>query len=500
MYMDLTSKSRFSRRLDVLQNASIEGKGLSQLRLSQETENDQQHGTEEEEQEPEEGTSSHTVVLSSNETYVSEQQPGEEAEESIDEYDSHSNPLPSENSLESESAAPGTQSYPFTDILHAQNDPTEPQLGRDNNPHEEGIRGGLLSEAAGPKESLEPAQPLAEESEFGREEESIVDDGDFIDYEDVEEPEGVASSASSTLQGDAVDANAAQDHAVHVKPLNAENQEHRSPQDARGNTVAKEEISNDYVDEKDTSGFGVPVEEGQPSVAEISSQHWDDKDQSLYGHSIEEVEAPENDQDDSISETKLWPKASADNDQNETPAQYEDSASYHHDPFDERAGQIKVEAFQVDDTKFNGGEVEDCSSTQPLQSESSGSERSFREDDQEKINDLEAENELKEADKALADDDNEYVPRPSEGVDIKSPLVIDESVQIQEDDDEITYEDEEGDTDFSHEPARAETNVAASPGSLKRARSLNEDDDALEEDLQGNARSFWASLSKITVS
>ena len=494
MYMDLTSKSRFSRRLDVLQNALVEGKGISQLRLSQETENDWQHRTEEEqeqeqEQEQEEGPSSHTVVLSSNETYASEQQPGEEAEESIDDHDSHKKQLPSENLLESGSAAPGTQSNPFTDILHEQNDPTEPQLGRDNHSHEAGVRGGLLREAAGSKESLEPAQRLAEEPEFRREEGSIVDDGDFIDYEDVEEPEGVTSSASSTLQGDAIDVNAVQDHAVHVKPLNAETLEHRSPHDLRGNTVANEEISSDFVDENDSSGVDVPVDEGQPSLAEISSQHWDDKDQGLYEHSNEEVEEPENDQDDSISETKLWPKASADNNQHEASAQYEDSASYHHDTFDEHIGQIKVEAFQVDDTKFNGGEVEDRSSTHPLQSEYSGSERGFREDDQGEIDDLEAENELKETDRALADDENEYVPQPSEGVDIQTSLVIDESVKTQENDDEITYEDEEDETDFSHGPSRAETNVAASPGSLKRARSLHEDDDALEEDLQGNARS-----------
>lgn len=500
MYMDLTSQSRFSRRLDVLQNALIEGKGLSQLRMPQETENDQQHGTEEEEEEREEGTSSHTVVLSSNETYASEQQPGEEAQASIDEYDSHSNPLHPENLLESDPAAPGTQSHPFTDVLHEQNEPTESQLGRDNDLQKAGIQGGLLSKAARSMESLEPAQPLAEESEFPREEESIVDDGDFIDYEDVEEPEVVTSSASSTLQGDAIDANAVQDNAVHAKTLNAETQEHRSPNDVRGNTVANEELLNDFVDEKDTNGVGVPVEEGQPSVAEILSQHWDDKDQGLYGHSNEEVEAPENDQDDSISETKLWPKASADNDQHEASAQYEDSASYHRDTFDEGAGQIKVEGFQVDDTEFNGREVEEYSSTRSLQSGSSGSERSFHEDDQESLNDLEAENELKEADRALADDDTVYVPQPSEGVDIQNSLVIDESVQTQEDDDEITYEDEEDDTDASHEPARAETNVAASPGSLKRARSLHEEDDAVEEDLQGNARSLWASLSKITVS
>ena len=487
LYIDLTSENRFSHRLDVLQNAVIEGKGLSQLKLFQEVENDRQHRTKEEEEKEEESPSSHTAVLSSNETYASEQQPGEEAEEGKEEYDSHSNPLPSDSLLESDPAAPGTQSHMFTDFLHEQNDRTEPQLGRDNISHEAGISGGLLSEAAGSKESLKPTQPLAGESEFRKEEVSIVDDGDFIDYQDVEEQEGGTSSASSTLQGDAIDVNAVQDHAVHVESFNAETQEHRSPHDARVNTVADEDVSNDFVDEKDTSGVGVFIEEEQPDVAEILTQNWDDKDQSLGGHSNEEVEAPRNGQDASIPETILWPKVSADDDQHEASAQYEDSGSYHHDTLDERADQIEVEAYQAEDTKFNGGEVEDCSSMHLLQSESSGSERSFREDDQGRINDLEAENELEEADRAIANDDNNYAPQPLEGVDIQPSLFIDESAQTREDDDEITYEDEEDDTDFSREPAKAETNVATSPGSLKR---LHEGDDALEEDLQSKDHSF----------
>lgn len=478
--MDLTSESRFSRRLGVLQNALIQGKGLSQLRLSQETENDQQHRTEEEE-DSEEGPSSHTAVLLSNETYASEQQLGEKAEETVDEYDSHSNQLHPETLLESDSAAPGSQSHPFTDVLHEENDPTEPQISRDNNSHEAGTSDDLSSEAAGSKESFDPAQPLAGESAFRREEESIVDDGDFIDYEDVEEPDGVTSSASSTLQGDAIDVNAVQDHAVHVQPPNAETQEHRSPKDARINTVADEEISNDFVAEKDNSGIGVPVEEEQPNVAETSSKHWGDKDQSLYGQSNEEVEPLENDED-------------AGDNQHEASAQYEDSGSYNHDTLEEHADQINVEAHHVDDTNLHGGEVESGSSTHYLQFESSGSETSFREDDPERIN--QGENELEEDDRALADDNNDNVPQPSDGVDIQSSLIIDESAQTQEDDDEITYEDEEDDTDVPHESAKAETNLTTSPGSLKRARRLHEDDDAVEEDLQGNAHFFWASLSK----
>lgn len=474
--MGLTSESRFSRRLDVLQNASVEGKGLSQLRLSQETENDPQHRTEEEE-DPEEGPSSHTAVLLSNETYVSEQHPGEEPEESIDEFDSHSNQLPSETVPESDAAAPGSQSHPSTDVLHGENDLTEPQLGRNNNSHEAGTSSGLLCEAAGSKESLEVAQPLAGDPAFRREEESIVDDGDFIDYEDVEEPDRVTSSASSTLQGDGIDVNAVQDHPVHVETLNVENQEPPTLKKVRRNTVAYEEMSNDFVEEKDNSGVGIPVEEEDPNVAKISSQHWDDKDQSLYGQSNERVELLENDED-------------ADDDQDEASAQYEYSDSYNHDKLEVPADQINVEAHYVDDTKLNGGEVQNGSSTYHLQSGSSGSERSFREDDQGRMN--QEENELEEGDGALADDAINYVPQPSNGVDTQPSHVIDESAQTQGDNDEITYEDEEDDTDVPHELAEAETNLTSSPGSLKRARRLHEDDNALEEDLRGNAYSFQA--------
>ena len=52
------------------------------------------------------------------------------------------------------------------------------------------------------------------------------------------------------------------------------------------------------------------------------------------------------------------------------------------------------------------------------------------------------------------------------------------------DEDEITYEDED-DVETPEEPVNLERIVASSPGSLKRARSLDGDDDALENESQG---------------
>lgn len=475
--MDLTSRNRFSRRLDLLRSALIEGKGLSQLESSQETDNDQQHRTEEEID-----PSSHTVVLLSNETYSSERQPGE-AEESMDQHDSHSNPLPSENLLlETDSAGQGTQSYPITGVTHKENDRTEPQLGSDTSPHDAGTSDDFFSEAA---EFLEPAPPLAGESELRTAEESIMDDGDFIDYEDVEELEGGTSSASSTLQGDAIDVNAVQDYAVPEAPIIAENQEHPSSNYGQENAVADEETFHDFVDEKGTGDVGVPTEEKQSSLAEVLSQESNDIGRSLSGR---EGEASENDQNASISqETDFPPKVNASDRQHEASAQYEnDTESYRHDNMHDHEDQTEGDAYPVADA-ISSSEIEGHFSTHPSQSESGRSGRIFRDDDKGKANDSEAENDLEEAG---TNEDNDDVPQPPQGVNTRPSLFVDESAQTREDDDEITYEDEEDDIHFPHEPAKAEYNVATSPGSLKRARTFHDGDDALEEDLQGRDYPF----------
>ena len=483
--MDLTYRNRFSRRLDVLRNALTEGKGLFQLKSSQETEQDQQHRTT-----GDTDPLSHTVVLSGNETCAFEQQPGEEAEESMEQYDPHDIPLPSETILlETESAPQGTQSYFITDLAQEEHDRTEPLLGSDNNPHKVEVCGDYISEAAGSNKSPRPAQPLASGLEVQKAEESIVDDGDFIDYEDVEELEGGTSSASSTLQGDAINVNAVQDHAVPEEPIAAENQEHRSPYNVQEHTVANEDILRNFVDEKHTCDVGVPLEE-EPNLAELLFQDLDDKGYSLFGQSNEEEKAPGNDEDASISqETELRPKVNAHDDdddvQNEAFAHYEDdAASYRHDTLQEHADQTEGDAYPVADTNPNG-EMKDYPSTRLFQSKFSGSERGSCDDDLGRVNDLAAENELDEADESLANDDNDLVPPPSEGLNTRPSVAVDGSAQIQEDDDEITYEDEEYDTDFPNDPAKAEHNIPTSPGSLKRARSLHEDDNAQEQNLPG---------------
>lgn len=488
IYMDLSFRNGFSRRLDVLRNGSIEGKGLSQLKSFLEYESDQQHRTE-----SETDPSSHTSVLSTNETFMSDQQPGDEAEKGVDRHDSHSDPLPPEKLPRETVAAPrATQSYPFTDVAQEDNALAETQLGSYNSPHGVGIDDELFSEAPGPKESLEPAQPLAGESEAPEAEGSIVDDGDLIDYEDIEEPEGGTSSASSTLQGDGIDVNAAQDLAVPQEPIIAGNQEHRSPHNVQED--ADEEISHAFVDERDTDDVGAPVEEEQAHLVEPFSQNRDDKGQSLSGQSDEEGEAPEDDRD-----AGPQPEINADDDQHGASAQYEDDAGFdRHETLHEHA-QTEGDAHPVAYANING-ELEDYSSTHPFQTESRGSGTIFREDDLRRANGLEAGNDPEEAYRSPADVVDGEVPRLSEEVNTETLYVVQDSAQTQEDDDEITYEDEEHDLGFPHEPAKAEQNVTTSPGSLKRPRSVHEDDVGLAEDSQGRHQTFSTSLSTFMLS
>ena len=471
--MDLTARNRFSHRLNVLRNASMQGTGLSQLKPPQETE-------EETDQ------SSHTAVVSTKGAYLSEPQRGEEAEGSMNQYDLHGHPLHSENlMLESDVVAQGTQPYPIEDVAHVESDRLEPLLGGESGARKTGDSDDVFTEATGSKEPLEPAQALADDSELEKAEGSNVDDGDFIDYEDVQEVEGGSSSATSTLQGDTIDVHAVQDHEAPNESIVTQTQGHPSPYHVEGDAVVDDQSLHEYVNETDIKDVGVPIDGGQPDATEIPSQNSDDESQVVSGQFDEDREASENDQEPSISQDPGSHSNSNVDDQQGNSALYEDDAgSYWQDKSHEHADQTEGDAGPVAGTNFDS-EVEDYSSTRPLYPESSGSQNVHRNANLERFNDLEVASEQEDADRLLANDDNDNILRPSEEVNTRLSLFLDEAAQTQEDDDEITYEDEEYGVDSPHEPPQTDHKIATSPGSLKRVRSLHEEDDTLEEDLQG---------------
>ena len=403
----------------------------------------------------------------------------------MDRFALHGHPPPFKNlMLETDSGAQGPHSSPIKDFGPEKNDLARPLLGGDSNVPKVAGSEDFDSKAAGSEESLKLAQPLVGEAELHKTEEPTVDDGDFIDYEDVEGLEGGTSSGSSTLQGDTIDVRAVRDHGPPKKPIIAQNQEHQSPQNVRGDMTSAEKISSKYIDKKDTSDSGVSFEEEQLDAAATPSQYSDENGgQSLCGQFDKEEKASEIDQDASISqgsESEL--KANAD-DQHEASAQYEHNAEiYWQSTLHEHTDPIEGDARPFDETN----EVEDHSTAHPIDSEPSRSQRNFRDDDLESVSGLEAKNELEEADVLLAEDGNDDASQLLGDENTGPSLSLGESVQTQEDDDdEITYEDEDYDIDPPNKPAQANPNIATSPGLLKRARDLHEGDDTLEENLQG---------------
>ena len=480
LYMDLTTRKRVSSRLDVLRNASVEGTGLSQMKSPQEPEIGLQHSLEEETD-----TSNYTTVLSVNETYASEQQAGEEAEGSMDQYSLHGHAPPSENDIpEADYGTQGTQSHLVKNAAHEQNHRAVTLPGDGSIAHGSGVSAKYRSESAGSEESLEPAQALTGGPELPKAQESLVDEGDFIDYEDVDELKGT-SSASSTLQDDTKDIHAIQYHAAPNEPTFVQTQEHQPSHDIEEDVIPDEKSLRDYKGDEDKDDLGVSVTERTLDTAANPPPASDNQSQILSRQFNKTGEATENDQDASTSQgTESQVNINADV-QYEAFAQYDEgTGSYWRKTLHEHADQAEGDARPLADA-ISKGEVEDYSPTHSLNSEATGSRGAYRDNEPESVNDLEAENELEEANDLLVYDDNDEVPQLLEEANTRPSLYAGESARTQEDDDEITYEDEEYHIDTSDEPTQTNQNAATSPGSLKRARSLYEDDETVVRDLQG---------------
>ena len=434
-------------------------------------------------------------MLSINEDYASKQQSEEEAGGSRDQYASHGHAAPSENPIGgANSGAQLIQSYPLKDSAHEQIHPTEALHGGDSSPLQLGASDLLLSEFPGSKESLEPAQALAGDSELQKAEKSIVDEGDVIDYEDVDDLKGSTSSASSTLHGDTIDTHAIRYEAARSEPIDAQNQEQQARHDVQKDTIPDEKRPHDYADNEDTVDIGASGDEERTYNAVNPVLCSDDNSQSVSTQLDDKDEASESDQDAASTsqgtESQLVVNADV---PHEAPAQYEEGAgSYLQNTLHEHANQAESDAYPSADTESKG-EVENYSMTQPIDSELGGSPEFYRDNDLRSVNGLEAEHGLEETDALSAysdNDDNDNVPALLEEVNTRPSSYIGESVRTQEEDedDEITYEDEGYHVDSPYEPAQASHNATTSPGSLKRARSHHEDDVILEKDLQGMIR------------
>ena len=482
MYIDLTTTDKLSHCLGVLRKASNEGTGLSQLNLYHKADVYPQSRTD---GEPD-PSNYITAVPSSNETPAFGQEP-KEGELNLDPYDSRGQPLPSEILvLDTGSFARGTTSDDGKDVTHE-------EQGRLDHPRDEGsvpgARGGDndSSDAATSKGSLERAPPSVGDPESRTRDGFVVDDGDFIDYEDVEVANGGLSSASSTLQGDPIDVHLTQDHATANPPGVAQDQDHQRAPNSRGGFVAEGKPLYEYESEYDRNAVDDLVKEEQLDVTEIPTRDPDGTGQVDSRISNEGETASEKDEDVSPTQDMGPHQKGNVEDQSEVSARYEND--------EETFLREKLHGL-VDQTEGDIYPVPDLPSTDALQSESNDSGRASHDDDLENSKDLEAEHGPEEVARLLTHGDNDHVPHSPEPAIVRPSFSLEESTQAQEDD-EITYDDEEYDIDSPYEAARTDPNIAADTGSFKRTRGPHEDDDPLEEDLQGRA-DLWTSLSKMT--
>ena len=367
--MYLTTKPSFSHRFEFLLNAIVEGKGLSQLRLSEVGEENQQpvlDGVQDHEQGD---VLPQDEVIRDTEAEVAEHEsiPESENVQDNDDLQSESPPL----TEPSQDATTATQDIAppdkFVDSTGKETDDTEAyseiresqededykenyeikESQEEEHHEEEDINEAIQTseEAPIPSASTSSGERLAQKPV-----EATVDDDDTIEYEDEEELTHGTSTGSSTLQGDVFDTNV-DHHQIETEGQTA-------------STPAKEfNVSSNLLD---------PTTEPEN-----------------YEDLVEEEEAATNENDGDLVGGKLDLSPPSDGPVAAIPAQTE------------------------------------------LESPT------------------------------LAKDDEPHI-----------------------DEDEITYEDED-DVETPEEPANLERIVASSPGSLKRARSLDGDDAALDDVFEG---------------
>lgn len=474
LYMNLITKTTFSYRFEFLQNAIMEGKGLSQLRTSEVYYDDQQseadggqdHGVGDDLQ--------HADGARNNEAEASKYNEGIEIRDTHHSDDPQSNLLSLTDPLQTADTATRA-SVPQSSVG---------DVGKEiDNEGEESGPVNTNEEASNPS-----LPPFASQAQSQRPDESTLEDEDSIEYENEEMAPGT-SSGSSTLQGDVLDTNVDQDQAEteYQKP-SAQDGELEILLKVPDSTAEAENVENQGLTATaGTRGQGhyhveggledpdrpkeEEEDEGKEEEEYISSDEYDEEWN-------EEAEGAQNERESQHDQS--GPIDNANDEQDEVTAQQENPSEEFNETQDQ-ATQNTTEENPGD------GALSEIGTEDRLLSHSAENENEILSDphheEQININDVErGEGLAKDNSSLLYPKDDHVSPFTETKLELSDPASNVEQPQL--DDDEISYEDEDDD-EVPQEPFNAEHNVASSPGSLKRARSLHEDDDALEEDLQG---------------
>ena len=490
LHMNLITKTTFSHRFEFLQNAIMEGKGFSQLRTSEVYYDDQQAEADGGQDQGVGDDLQHADGARNNEAEASEYNEGIETRDTHYSNDSQSNLLSLADPLQTADTA--TQaSVPQSSVgdVGKEIDTSEAQLetkGLEEEVYNEGEESGLVNtneEASNPS-----LPPFASQAQPQRPDESTLEDEDSIEYENEELAPGT-SSGSSTLQGDVLDTNVDQDQAEteDQKPSAQDGELEILPR-VPDSTAEVENVENQGLTATATAGTGARGHydvEGSLEDPDYPKEEEEDEGEEEYSSSDEydeewneEAEGAQNERESQHDQS--GPIGNANDDQDEVPAQQENPS----EELDETQGHA---AQKTTEENPGDGALSEIGMEDRLLSHSVENENEIlshpHHEEQININDVERGEGLAEDNSSLLYPNDDHVsPFTETKLELSDPASNVEQPQL--DDDEISYEDEDDD-EVPQEPFNTEHNVASSPGSLKRARSLHEDDDALEEDLQG---------------
>jgi len=478
LYIHLTSKLRLSSRLQHLRDGILEGKGLSQFHSAKEAEIEQQYDAEEDPgREPEDDSypaefSQTSPIELCEETDGKETQPAEEHSQS----DALSLPRPSQASeprdLNKDDEDPGND---IAEALPDTNKTEEEALNADNDSSKAALTTGEVTAA--------PSPPLPSEDPQQVLDEPTIDDGDFVDYEDEEDLAHGTSSGSSTLQGDVREVATEQDVSEVPRPT-AEFQELQMPPDAQESTTQEDGIRRSLVNGQDINAAADTRSVGPSDTVKEDLEYLNYPNEDNASSSDELLEEGEDyieDDEDAgnLQKDQLELSDNANMDQDATLSQPKgESISYEVEEPQEQADQDPKDRKPSDGAPL-GLDIEEQLPSHPIEDEYDFGPTSPQEE-QAALDDLDKNNQPVKGEMKQADATDDHTAKAT-----LEPPILDRAVEHDEhDDDEITYEDENN-VESPQEPFHAERDIASSPGSLKRVRSLDEDDGAPEDDLQG---------------
>lgn len=477
--MNLTTRRKFSHRLDALLDAVVEGKGLSQLKSLDEAEDVQLSGAQYQSQHSPEsqdtGLEANGLmkVQDTSETYEKDDSDNEPLPSADFAVDNHSKPQDTETSISSDAVDGGVMGG-----ANARLRPQEP--GVSNGAAIELVDDEALQSKLSATASL---QPSVNETQPKRQDQSVVDDGDFVDYDDEDDEHTHAtSSGSSTLQGDSFDATADSDHSSSglAKPI-VEDQELKFPANDSENIAEKERNIPSREEDEFSAISAIVHKHPRGDIAREDLQDFEENEKFSQEASGDEEELQSHQDVETSSKTYPQYINIANHNGDGEPSQGEDEAgSYDCEVFQESAEQSFI---PVGPATFNG-DGEDHQAINYAGPKDRYSD-AFQYEHLSITNDLGVGGELLEAHTTSFDnDDDNNNQHPAEG-NLKVTVLAESFENSQDDEDEITYEDEDNNLESPVEPLNAGPVSASSPGSLKRARYPSHDDDDPEQVFQG---------------